>query len=59
MLAFQVFGDSCYSVVIKYQGLQARKLWKAFENDDIVVRQVYTVKLILQRSITVRALKNK
>ena len=34
---FKMSGDSCYSVVIEDQGLQARKLWEALENDDVVV----------------------
>ena len=37
LLAFQVFGDSCDSVVIEDEGLQSRKLWEAFEDDHIVV----------------------
>ena len=36
-VTFQVFRNPCDSVVVEYQSLQARKLWEAFENDDIVV----------------------
>lgn len=49
-LTFQMSGDACYSVVVEYECLQAVKLWEPFQDDDIVIREVYAVKLVLQKT---------